>query len=161
MLERQDKELAAIGASIGANCQPCIEHHIPAGRDAGLSEQQLVHAVKTAQQFRTQATELLAARADQLLGGTPARRADEPAPPTELTRDSVLVALGASVGANTHKLLRIYVAAALSAGLTPAQVSAALKMAQHVQHRAGEITAEKANHALDELAAVRSTAVNA
>jgi hypothetical protein len=32
-LEQQDKELVAIGASIGASCRPCIEHHIPAGRD--------------------------------------------------------------------------------------------------------------------------------
>ena len=40
-LEQREKELAAIGASIGANCRPCIEHHIPAGREAGLSEVEL------------------------------------------------------------------------------------------------------------------------
>ena len=40
-LEQRDKELAAIGAAIGCNCRPCIEHHIPAGREAGLSETEL------------------------------------------------------------------------------------------------------------------------
>jgi AhpD family alkylhydroperoxidase len=31
-VEQRDKELAAIGASIGCNCRPCVEHHIAAGR---------------------------------------------------------------------------------------------------------------------------------
>jgi AhpD family alkylhydroperoxidase len=31
-LGQRDKELAAIGAAIGCNCRPCIEHHIPVGR---------------------------------------------------------------------------------------------------------------------------------
>jgi AhpD family alkylhydroperoxidase len=30
-LEQRDKELAAVGASIGRNCRPCIEHHVAAG----------------------------------------------------------------------------------------------------------------------------------
>ena len=28
-LQQKDKELVAIGASIGAGCGPCLEHHIP------------------------------------------------------------------------------------------------------------------------------------
>ena len=47
-LEQKDKELAAIGASIGALCRPCIEHHIPAGRGAGLTELELARAVEAA-----------------------------------------------------------------------------------------------------------------
>jgi len=85
-LEQREKELAAIGASIGANCRPCIEHHVPAGREAGLSEAELADAV----------------------------------------------------------------AAALEVGLAPAQVEAALKMAEYVQQRASEMTAEKATHVLEE-----------
>lgn len=30
-LEQWDKELAAVGVSIGCNCRPCIEHHVAAG----------------------------------------------------------------------------------------------------------------------------------
>ena len=38
-LEQGEKELAAIGASIGANCRPCIEHHLPAGRGGRRGEE--------------------------------------------------------------------------------------------------------------------------
>jgi AhpD family alkylhydroperoxidase len=30
-LAQKEKELVAIGASIGAGCRPCIDHHIDAG----------------------------------------------------------------------------------------------------------------------------------
>jgi hypothetical protein len=47
-------------------------------------------------------------------------------------------------------LLDLHIAAALDLGLAPAQVEAALKMAEYVQERAGEMTAVKATHALEE-----------
>ena len=59
-LEQHDKELAAIGAAIGCNCRPCIEHHIPAGREAGLSEGELADGVATARVVRDEAIVLLA-----------------------------------------------------------------------------------------------------
>ena len=67
---------------------------------------------------------------------------------------TVAVHLGASVGANSHPLLHVHIAAALDAGLSPVQVEAALKMAEYVQQRAAEITADKATHTLEELGAV-------
>ena len=57
---------------------------------------------------------------------------------------------GASVGANSHQLLDLHIGAALDAGLSSAQVEAALKMAEYVQQRAAEMTAEKVTHALEE-----------
>ena len=147
-LEQREKELAAIGASIGANCRPCIEHHLPAGREAGLSESELADAVATAHSVHHQATVLFSARVEELLrreGGAP-----EPAALPERTRAHELVALGASVGANSHPLLDLHIAAALDEGLTPAEVEAALKMAEYVQGRAAEMTAEKATHVLEE-----------
>lgn len=47
-LEQRDRELAAIGASIGANCRPCIEHHVTAGRDAALDAGLEAHQIKSA-----------------------------------------------------------------------------------------------------------------
>ena len=155
-LEQRDKELAAIGASIGANCRPCAEHHVPAGRKAGLSETELVDAVAAALAVREQAVELFSARVEELLG-----RGDAPPEPASLgepARDSELVALGASIGANSHPLLDLHIGAALDVGLTPTQVEAALKMAEYVQQRAAEMTADKATHALDERAAAVPTA---
>ena len=147
-LEQREKELAAIGASIGANCRPCIEHHIPAGREAGLSEDELAEAIGIARAVRDEAIEVFSTRVEELLGrgGAP----PEPAVGAEASEARELVALGASVGANSHPLLDLHIAAALEAGLGSARVEAALKMAEYVQQRAAEMTAEKATHALEE-----------
>ena len=149
-LEQTEKELAAIGASIGCNCRPCIEHHIAAGREAGLTDTELADAVATARGVRDEAIELLATRVDELLGAAGA--SSQPAPVTGTSRAHELVALGASVGANAHSLLKLHVTAARVAGLSPVQVAAAMKMAGYVQTRAGEITADQATAILEDLA---------
>jgi AhpD family alkylhydroperoxidase len=154
-LEQRDKELAAIGASIGANCRPCIEHHVPAGREAGLTEGGLGDAVAVAQTIRHRAIDLFAARVDELLGHpgyTP-----DPELPSATSRERELVALGASVGVNSHPLIDLHVGAALDVGLTATEVEAALKMAEYVQQRAAEMTAEAATHALEERAGALTT----
>ncbi len=96
-LGQKDKELAAIGASIGALCRPCIEHHIPAGRDAGLTEPELARAVEVAQAIHRHAAELLFRHSRELLHapGTPAGVLSEAEPATRLDE---LVALGAGIG---------------------------------------------------------------
>ena len=149
-LQQRDKELTAIGASIGANCRPCVEHHVPAGREAGLSAAELAQAVEIARAVRHEAVELFSARVDELLGrgGTP----PEQAPLAKPSREHELVALGASIGANSHPLLDLHIGGALEAGLNPEQVEAALKMAEYVQQRASEMTAERATQLLDDQA---------
>lgn len=153
-LGQRDKELAAIGSAIGCNCRPCVDHHIPKGREAGLAEAALADAVATARALRDQGIELLAPRIDELLGD--GSGPTEPAPVAETSRAHALVCLGASVGVNSHPLLERHIAAALEHGLTPTEVAAAIKMASYVQNRASEITADKAKHALDQLAGVAS-----
>jgi AhpD family alkylhydroperoxidase len=155
-LQQRDKELAAICASIGANCRPCVEHHVPAGRGAGLSEAELAEAVATAKSIRDEAVELFSARVDELLGrgGGPA----EPVSCGETSRDHELVALGASIGANSHPLLDLHIGTALDIGLTAAEVEAALKMAEYVQQRAADMTTERAGHILEQRAAASATA---
>ena len=149
-LEQRDKELAAIGASIGANCRPCIEHHLVAGREAGLSEAELDGAVATAHAARREAVELLSARIDELLGrgGAP----PEPAAVTQTSKARELVELGVSVGANSHPLLHLHIGAALDVGLEVHQIRSALKMAGYVQQHAAEITANEVTRALAERA---------
>ena len=151
-LGQGDKELAAIGASVGCNCRPCVDHHIPAGRKAGLAEADLADAVATARAVRDEAIMLLAAKIDELLGIDHVPVA--PASIADTSRARELVALGASIGVNSHPLMRRHIAAALEVGLSPVEVKAAAKMAGYVQDRAAEITADKTTHALDELGAV-------
>ena len=148
-LEQRDKELAAIGAAIGCNCRPCIEHHIPAGRDAGLLEAELVDAVAVARAVRDEAICLLTPRVDELLRTAVATQ--EPVPVVATSRTTSLVSLGASVGANSHQLLERHIAAALELDLDPAEITAAVRMAGYVQKRAGEMTADAAANSLDDL----------
>ena len=145
-LEQRDKELAAIGASIGANCRPCIEHHLGAGRDAGLSQAELCDAVATGQAVRAEAVELLAARIDELLG----RSVAVPGPVTiaRTSKARELVALGASVGANSHPLLHAHIDAAIEVGLEADHIRSALKMAGYVQQHAAAITGDEVIRAL-------------
>ncbi len=147
-LDQKDKELVAIGASIGALCRPCIEHHIPAGRDAGLTEPELARAARVAEATHRTATGLLSGRTRELLRGgeVPAGAAAQTEPMSQLDE---LVVLGASIGANCHPLLEQHIACALQHGLTADQVRSAIKMAEIVQQHAAEITASKAAAALE------------
>ena len=147
-LAQKDKELVAIGASIGALCRPCIEHHIPAARDAGLTEPELARAVEVAQAIHRTAVELLFRRSRELLQAT-GTTADVPLRVEAASRPDELVALGASVGTNCHPLLEQHVAGALKQGLTASQVRSAIKMAQIVQQHAADITASKAAAAIE------------
>src|SRR5689334_9457423 len=123
-LEPREKELVAVGASVGAGCRPCIEHHVVAAREAGLSESELLEAVETAFSVRSQATELFSRMVGELLRGAASARE---APGGDGSPAAQLVALGASLGANSHPLLRRHVAGALTAGFTQSQVTAALR----------------------------------
>lgn len=148
-LAQRDKELAAIGASFGCNCRPCIEHHIPAGRNAGLSEAELADAVATARAVRDEAIEHVAPRVGQLFGRGNAPSERTPAADTTIAQE--LVALGASIGANSHPLLGRHIAAAHEPGLSSVEIAAAARMAGYVQKWASEMTADAAKRALDDL----------
>ncbi|MCI4674073.1 carboxymuconolactone decarboxylase family protein [Candidatus Mycolicibacterium alkanivorans] len=147
-LEQKDKELVAVGASIGALCRPCLDHHIPAGRDAGLTEAELARAVEVGEATHRSAVELLSRRGRELLHTTATR----PGGPVQLeptSRQDELVALGASIGANCHPLLEQHIAGAHQQGLTASQVRSAIKMAEFVQQHAAEVTAGKAAAAIE------------
>ena len=44
-LNERLKELIAIGASIGAHCQPCLTFHVGKARELGVSEEEINAAV--------------------------------------------------------------------------------------------------------------------
>ncbi len=51
-LSSAQRELVALGAALGSNCVPCIEHHIPEARKAGLSDRQINEAIRLADKLR-------------------------------------------------------------------------------------------------------------
>ena len=51
-LTLQQRELAAIGASLASNCIPCIKYHIGKGRESGLTDEEIAEAIEVADTVR-------------------------------------------------------------------------------------------------------------
>jgi AhpD family alkylhydroperoxidase len=51
-LTPRESELVALGAATASNCVPCIEHHIPEARKAGLTNSQIRAAIELADKVR-------------------------------------------------------------------------------------------------------------
>ncbi len=68
-LNERERELVAIGAAIGSNCVPCIEYHLPAGRKAGLENEELAEALELANKVKNVPAEKIYAVARKLVSG--------------------------------------------------------------------------------------------
>ena len=44
-MDEKTKELIAIGASIGAHCQPCLTYHVAKAKEMGIGESEIREAV--------------------------------------------------------------------------------------------------------------------
>ncbi len=62
-MDNQTKELIAVGASISANCHPCIKFHLSKAKELGLGSQEIAQAVAVGKMVRKGA----AAEMDKLL----------------------------------------------------------------------------------------------
>jgi AhpD family alkylhydroperoxidase len=51
-LSNTDREFVALGAAIASNCVPCAEFHIAEARKLGLTDSQIVEAVRLADKVR-------------------------------------------------------------------------------------------------------------
>lgn len=51
-MDKRVKELIAIGASVTANCQPCLQYHVNKALEAGMAEQEISEAIEVAQAVR-------------------------------------------------------------------------------------------------------------
>ena len=52
MLDNQTLALIAIGASMAANCQPCLEHNVGMARQCGANHQQIAEAMDVGRRVR-------------------------------------------------------------------------------------------------------------
>ncbi|HUU18259.1 MAG TPA: carboxymuconolactone decarboxylase family protein [Sedimentisphaerales bacterium] len=52
MIDANIKELIAIGASVSANCHPCIKHHVGKAREMKIDEAEIQQAVEVGQMVR-------------------------------------------------------------------------------------------------------------
>jgi len=51
-MESRIKALVAIGASVTANCQPCLQYHVGKALETGATEQEISEAVEVAKAVR-------------------------------------------------------------------------------------------------------------
>ena len=71
-LSARDRELVSLGAAMGSNCVPCIEHHIPQARKAGLSDAEISEAIRLSDGVRQVPARKVLDIALQLVGTNPA-----------------------------------------------------------------------------------------
>jgi AhpD family alkylhydroperoxidase len=69
MLNEKTTELVAIGASITANCQPCLEFHVTKAREFGASTEEIMAAVEIGKLVRRGATAKMDRYATPLITG--------------------------------------------------------------------------------------------
>ena len=72
-MDNQTKVLISIGASVAANCQPCLTWHVSKAQEAGVDEQDLAMAIEVAKAVRTGAANSM----DKFAGTALGRSANE------------------------------------------------------------------------------------
>ena len=51
-MDEQTKKLIAVGASVGANCHPCLEHHVGKALEFGIDRNEIMEAINIAKAVR-------------------------------------------------------------------------------------------------------------
>jgi AhpD family alkylhydroperoxidase len=51
-MDTRIEELIAIGASVTANCQPCLEYHVQKAKENGADQQQISRAIEIGKMVR-------------------------------------------------------------------------------------------------------------
>lgn len=77
-LNSKERELVAIGAAIASNCTPCMEFHIPAAKEAGLTDKQILFAIKIAEAVKKVPADAVRTRSLAILDGKEADVCNDP-----------------------------------------------------------------------------------
>lgn len=145
-LSPEQKELAAVGASVGAGCHPCVSHHLNAGAKAGLDGEQLLAAVTSAERVTAEAAVAIGDHARAKLGPSVTV-------PAMLSRlEEALASLGAALGANDVTNIERQLRAAAELGASRPQLQQAIETAHTVHENAARIHLREAERLLDALA---------
>ena len=142
-LSTEQKELVAVGASVGAGCRPCVSHHLKAGAKAGLDDDRLLAALTSAERVAAAAVAGIGDHARRALGAD----ATSPAPLSPL--EETLASLGAALGANDVANIERHLRAAAEQGAARTQLQQAIETAHNVQENAARIHRREAERLLD------------
>ena len=151
-LNAEQKELVAVGASVGAGCKPCVSHHLKAGAQAGLEGEQLLAAVVSAERVGAEAAVAIGDHVRSKLGPDVSSLA-------LLSRlEEALASLGAALGANDATNIERQLRAAADLGASRSQLQQAIETAHTVQENAARIHLREAARLLDAVAPATATA---
>ncbi len=53
ILNDKTRSLVAVGASIAANCQPCLNHHVAKALENGLNKQEIAEVIEVGKAVRS------------------------------------------------------------------------------------------------------------
>ena len=67
-LTEREKELVAIGSSIGGNCIPCLEWHYNKCKELGFSKEEMQEAIVMAKKVKEVPNKKIYEAADKLIG---------------------------------------------------------------------------------------------
>jgi AhpD family alkylhydroperoxidase len=76
-------ELVALGAAVGANCEPCFKYHYLQAQKLGVSREDMIEAVELADRVKNAPAQNMRELADKILGSTFASQ-----PPTDANPQS-------------------------------------------------------------------------
>ena len=145
-LSLEQKELVAVGASVGAGCHPCVDHHLKAGAKAGVDGERLLAAVTSAERVTAEAAVAMGSHVRGKLGPSVTE-------PTLLSRlEEALASLGAALGANDAINIERQLRTALELGVSRPRLQQAIDTAHTVQENAARIHLREAQRLLDSLA---------
>jgi AhpD family alkylhydroperoxidase len=144
-LSAEQKELVAVGASVGAGCHPCVDHHLKAGAKTGLEGEQLLAAVTNAERVTAEAAVSMGDHVRAKLGPT----VTAPALLSQL--EQALASLGAALGANDKNNIERQLRIALDLGASRQELEQAMETAHTVQENAARIHQREATRLLDSL----------
>lgn len=151
-LSAEQTELVAVGASVGAGCQPCLSHHLQTGANAGLGGEQLLAAVASGERISAEAAVATGDHARATLGASVSS-------PALLSRlDEALASLGAALGANDKTNIERQLRAAADLGASRSQLQQAIDTAHNVQENAARIHLREAERLLDAIAPATAAA---
>jgi AhpD family alkylhydroperoxidase len=76
-MDERTKKLIAVGASVGANCHPCLEYHVGKAQEFGIERSDIMEAVEAGKAVRGGASASMDKLTLKLLGGgAPGRSAE-------------------------------------------------------------------------------------
>ncbi len=75
-MDDKTRELIAIGASVGAHCQPCLRYHVNKAREVGLTDDAIREAIAVGHMVERGAMSAMREFSEELMKASP--RAQQP-----------------------------------------------------------------------------------